>query len=554
MATAILAMMGITLCLFTLPILAGWATSVFELEPVLIMLLLDLSVWGGWCLARRGHWRWAGYIPPAILYLLTLYGACSANAPMVLGLLFLAIAILLTGILLGIRTQWYMVALCTATYAAAEWTWGTGGLEGFLASMIVVSGSFVGIALLHWFFASMLQHALAQSRTYTDELQTYRDDLEYLLAWGQEQTRHVQQIIDTVPEGVLLINQEHRVLLANPAGQQDLATLASSRAGYVLTALGERPIHELLEQPESAEWHEISAHGRTFEVVAQPIPIIPASQGWVMVIRDMTDEREIQQRMRHQERMASLGQLTGGIAHDFNNLLTTIRGYTQFALDDLGASNPVCADLKEVQTAADRAAALTNQLLAFSRKQVLQPEVLDLNALIGEVEHLLQRLIGEHIELSTVLSPTLGRVEADPTQVEQVVLNLAVNARDAMPKGGRLTIETADVELDGAWVQKHPESQPGKHVMLAVSDTGTGIDPAIRAHIFEPFFTTKDVGKGTGLGLATVHGIVTQSGGHILVDSRPGEGTTFRIYLPRTEDTTETHLELASQPSAHSGP
>jgi signal transduction histidine kinase len=546
MATAILAIMGIALCLFTLPILAGWAVNLFGLEPVITMLVMDLAVWGGWWFARRGLWRWASFVPPAVFFVLPLYGVYTASAPMVVGLLFLSIAILLTGMLQGIRSQWYMVAICIATYAAVEWVWGTNGVEGFSASVIMVSGAFVGIALLQWFFTSLLHHALAQTKTYAHELQTHREDLEYLFARGREQARHVQQIIDTVPEGVLLLDQDHRVILANPAGQQNLAALAGSRAGSVLTALGEHPLIELLEQPEDGEWHEVKAEGCTFEVIARPIPIIPASQGWVMVIRDMTHERDMHQLMRHQERMASLGQLTGGIAHDFNNLLTAIQGYTQFAIDELGPGSPIRADLEEVEKAAKRAAALTSQLLAFSRKQILQPEVLDLNDLIREIKQILQRMIGEHIELLTVLSPTLGRVKADPTQMEQVILNLAINARDAMPDGGQLTIETANIELDSAWAREQIGGQPGEYVMLVITDTGTGIDDTIRKHIFEPFFTTKEVGKGTGLGLATVHGIVTQSGGYISVDSTPGEGASFRVYLPRAADEEPAMSQTAS--------
>jgi len=243
----------------------------------------------------------------------------------------------------------------------------------------------------------------------------------------------------------------------------------------------------------------------------------------------------MQQRMHQQERLTVIGQLAGGIAHDFNNLLTAIRGYTQLALDELPSDDPIHTDLEEVESAADRAASLTKQLLIFSRKQVLQPQVLNLNAITTDMEKMLRRLIGEDIELYTLLDPALGQVRADPGQVEQVIMNLSVNARDAMPSGGKLTLETENVVLDETFARQHLQAQPGSYVRLAVSDTGTGMTKEVKAHLFEPFFTTKEQGKGTGLGLATVYGIVEQSGGHVEVYSELGMGTTFKIYLPRIQ-------------------
>ena len=220
------------------------------------------------------------------------------------------------------------------------------------------------------------------------------------------------------------------------------------------------------------------------------------------------------------------------MAHDFNNLLTVIGGRCYLMLGKLGPDDPLRREVELVRGAAERAARLTHQLLAFSRKQVLEPRVLDLNETVSGIEPLLRRLIGEHIEISVTAGPRLAHVKADPGQLEQVILNLAVNARDAMGRGGRLTLETANVTLDAAAARRWPDLEPGPYVMLSVTDSGHGMDAATRAQIFEPFFTTKEVGKGTGLGLATVYGIVKQSGGLIEVESEPGHGATFKVYLP----------------------
>src|ERR1700733_1264640 len=266
--------------------------------------------------------------------------------------------------------------------------------------------------------------------------------------------------------------------------------------------------------------------------------------GVSILARDITDSKLLEEMLRQAQKMEAVGRLAGGVAHDFNNLLGVILGYSGLLLEGFSQTDPRRKAVEEVQKAGERAALLTRQLLAFSRKQVLQPKVLDLNAVVGGMQNLLQRLIGENIELRVVLNPAIGRVKADFGQLEQVIMNLAVNSRDAMPGGGILTIETSNVELDERYAVQHACTQSGPQVMLAVTDTGCGMDESTKAQIFEPFFTTKESGKGTGLGLSTVFGIVKQSGGSVWVYSESGVGTTFKIYLPRVDQLLEKETPI----------
>jgi PAS domain S-box-containing protein len=254
------------------------------------------------------------------------------------------------------------------------------------------------------------------------------------------------------------------------------------------------------------------------------------------VMYDITERKRLEDQLRHSQKMEAVGQLAGGVAHDFNNLLMLIQAHNERLRERLAVSDPAHKDAMEIEHAVVRAASLTRQLLAFSRKQVLQPKVLDLNVVLTEVAKMLDRLIGKNIELEVAQGPSLWRVKADPGQMEQVILNLAVNARDAMPQGGKLVIETCNIEIDESYARSHDSVSPGRYVRLTVADTGIGMDTQTQARMFEPFFTTKEPGKGTGLGLATVYGVVKQTGGWIWVASEPGEGTTFEIYLPQIEE------------------
>jgi len=257
-------------------------------------------------------------------------------------------------------------------------------------------------------------------------------------------------------------------------------------------------------------------------------------RGFAVVMADITERLRLETRLRQTEKMEAVGQLAGGVAHDFNNLLTVITSYSGLLLAELPVESPLRADVQQIDGAARRAAALTRQLLAFSRQQVLRPQPLTLNAVVNGIEKLLRRLVREDIEIVTALAADAAQVQADPGQLEQVIINLAVNARDAMPAGGTLTIRTSNVELDETYVDRHTEVAvvPGRYAMLSIADTGLGMPREVQAHVFEPFFTTKGAGSGTGLGLSTVYGIVKQSGGYIWVYSEPGQGTVFKVYLP----------------------
>jgi two-component system cell cycle sensor histidine kinase/response regulator CckA len=254
-----------------------------------------------------------------------------------------------------------------------------------------------------------------------------------------------------------------------------------------------------------------------------------------IIAEDVTERRALEDQFRQAQKMEAVGRLAGGVAHDFNNLLMVISGYTEVLLENLSSENELQGKAQAIQQAADRATTLTRQLLAFSRKQLLELKVVDLNAIVSDMERLLRPLIGETIELTTRLTPEVGQTRADAGQLEQVIMNLVVNARDAMPSGGKILIQTNRVEIDPER-REHSLIPPGPYVLLSVSDTGLGMDKETQSRIFEPFFTTKEKGKGTGLGLSTVYGIVKQSGGFIFAHSELGHGTTFRIYLPRVED------------------
>jgi hypothetical protein len=384
--------------------------------------------------------------------------------------------------------------------------------------------------------------------------------------YGQDM---VPALLESAAQAIVAIDRDGKIVLANRKAEEMF--------GYPREELLGSSIELLL--PESRR----SAHGREREEYfarprvrpmgvgmdlagrrkdASEFPVevslshIDTREGLFAIafVSDISQRKRLEEQLVHAQKMEAVGRLAGGVAHDFNNMLTVISGYNRMILDELSPLDPLRGNAEEILKAADRAAALTNQLLAFSRRQIMRPTVLDVNAVIASTEKMLRRLIGEDIQLLLNPARDAGNIRADPGHIEQAVVNLAVNARDAMPGGGRLAIETANVRLDETYARTHPGVQPGEFVMIAVSDTGHGMDAETRRHIFEPFFTTKETGKGTGLGLATVYGMVKQCGGDIWVYSEPGKGTTFKLYFPRVADPlNHSAAGEADPPKAFSG-
>jgi two-component system, cell cycle sensor histidine kinase and response regulator CckA len=349
-------------------------------------------------------------------------------------------------------------------------------------------------------------------------------------------------ILENIGDAIFIADREGRYLDVNPRAceltgysREELLRLRvtdtypqeqrDEAAGRVSAVAGGSPV--ILERPL------LRKDGSVVIVEANARPLTGGQM--LATVRDITERRDLEKQLHQSQKMEAVGRLAGGVAHDFNNMLTAIFGYTDLMGEDLPPDSPMLEDVAEVRKAAQRAAALTRQLLAFSRQQVLEPVVLNANDLIEEFDKMLRRLIGEDVELRLSLAGGLGNVRADPGQLQQVLMNLVVNARDAMPTGGRLVIETANADLSDEYVERHQPVVPGPYVMVAVTDTGVGMSAATKARIFEPFFTTKEKGKGTGLGLSTVYGIVKQSGGYVWVYSEPGRGSTFKVYLPRVD-------------------
>jgi two-component system cell cycle sensor histidine kinase/response regulator CckA len=409
--------------------------------------------------------------------------------------------------------------------------------------------------------------SLLQVKAYNDLMSNYRKELESEVTRRTEELEHAfifqQRLIDALPVPVFYKDLEGKYLGCNRSFEKffrqkreqifgksvdelsptEFADIYHEKDRALLQNRGIQ-IYESVVKDTDGVVHNVIFHKATF------LNMDGSVGGLIGAILDITDRKRaaeenaaLQNQLRQSQKVEAIGQLAGGIAHDFNNLLTIIQGNSQLSLMDLHEGDPLRANIEEIRDAAKRAADLTRQLLAFSRKQILEMQVLDLNQVLQRLDKMLRRVIGEDIELTMFLPELIWKVKADPGQMEQVVMNLSVNARDAMPEGGKLTIETANVELDEDYAKRHIAVQPGRYVMLSVSDNGVGMSPEVRERIFEPFFTTKEKGKGTGLGLSTAYGIVKQSGGNIWVYSEPGQGTTLKIYLPQVDEPLEEMKE-----------
>jgi two-component system cell cycle sensor histidine kinase/response regulator CckA len=373
-----------------------------------------------------------------------------------------------------------------------------------------------------------------------------------------ERTRSLETLIDAAAVAIVALDAAGRVTTWSRAAERMFGWKEHEVLGHSVPTIPDARRAEFEQaaarnlQGEATlyESHRRRKDGTLIDVLSSTAPIIDAEglvSGSLAVVIDITERKQLEEQLRQAMKMEGIARLAGGISHDFNNLMTVISVRCHLVLGQLPAGHPNRRDIKIIGDAGDRAASLTRQLLAFSRSQILDATVLDINDVISDMKALLEPVLREDVDLIMDLDPSTGQVTADRGQLEQIILILAINARDAMPEGGQFTIGTRNVELDDAYVRRHVDARPGPHVVLTVSDSGTGMDAATRARIFEPFFTTKDIGKGRGLGLAAAYGIIHQSHGHITVDSEPGQGTTFRIYLPRPE--AGVTVEAAVEPS-----
>jgi two-component system cell cycle sensor histidine kinase/response regulator CckA len=367
----------------------------------------------------------------------------------------------------------------------------------------------------------------------------------------RESEARYRRMIDTTNEGVLMIDASHKIVFANDRmgvllGYQAAEILTRSFFDFVAEESRAALAGRLDRRPGDAgagapqiESRLLPKNGEELWVLLDSTSLPQEGSrpaGTLVMVMDVSQRRRLEDQLRQAQKMEAIGSLAGGVAHDFNNLLSVILSYTALVIEGLRPGDPIRADLGEVAKAADRARELTQQLLAFSRKQLIEPKALDLNQVVLGMDRMLRRILGESFDLSLLTAHELGSVYADPGQIEQIIMNLVVNARDAMPAGGNLAIETGNVDLDPAYASLHHDVLPGRYVLLAVTDTGAGMSPETQARIFEPFFTTKGPNRGTGLGLSTVFGIVKQSGGHVWVYSEVGKGSTFKIYLPRRDE------------------
>ncbi len=498
-----------------------------------------------------------GYIRSASILILTGLWLVATGLVMVAGgmkgidaVYYLSLTII-GGLLLGTRAMTIIAvvsSLAGLTMALSE-MWGyplprlfpvppiSGWINFSLSLFLVVITSDIALSNLH--------NALTLARRRLEERRKAEQERERLLVRVQEQARQVQQVMDTVPEGVLLLDNEGRVLSTNRLGQGDLRTLAGIAVGGVLTYLADCPLETLLTSLPHGLWHELEHETRSFQALARPIKSGEKSEGWVLVIRDVTQQKLIEQRSQQQERLAAVGQLAAGIAHDFNNIMATVVLYAQMSMREKGLPTKVQERLITIYQQALHATQLIQQILDFSRRAILERRPFDLLPLLKEEIKLLERILPENIKVTLDYGPAADYVLlGSPTALQQVLMNLAVNARDAMPNGGALRFDLTHLQITEAEADPIHGIGAGEWIRLTVADTGIGIPADRLPHIFDPFYTTKEPGAGTGLGLAQVYGIVGMHDGQIRVETEASTGTTFIIHLPAIETTASARSDV----------
>jgi len=508
----------------------GFALNFFWINGTNLILVI------GYWLNRRGHYRWAAILSVVFLSISILISTMltPGNARY---LFVLIMPILLGSMLLPLRGILLLGAF---------------NLAGMVILPLLSSRITFATVIVPTAFFSTLTCLLLLFIRQRDQLEAFRQEE---LAKKEVQYR---SLVENINEVIYTTDKEGRFTYISPVVEQITKYKVKELMGRHFSTFifpGDLPLVEanfrnvLKGTSETKEFRVVDKdkqilHLRTY---AQLLMGNDRPVGIIGVFTDITEQKRLQDQLHQAQKMESVGRLASGVSHDFNNLLTVIIGYCEMLLDDTKDNPTTSSMVKGINRAAERAATLTQQLLAFSRKQIIQPKRLDINELIVNLEKMLRRLIGEHIALTTRLGAEPGIIKVDPAQLEQVLMNLTVNARDAMPGGGKLTIETSDIYLDDAYCRLHSEVAPGGYVMLSISDTGCGMDEKTEENIFEPFFTTKEPGKGTGLGLSTVYGIIKQSGGHIGFYSQLNKGTTFNIYFPMAADTEAAEYEAKEQ-------
>jgi two-component system cell cycle sensor histidine kinase/response regulator CckA len=508
----------------------GFALNFFWINGTNLILAI------GYWLNRRGHYRWAAILSVVFLSISILISTMltPGNARY---LFVLIMPILLGSMLLPLRGILLLGAF---------------NLAGMVILPLLSSRITFATVIVPTAFFSTLTGLLLLFIRQRDQLEAFRQEE---LAKKEVQYR---SLVENINEVIYTTDKEGRFTYISPVVEQITKYKVKELMGRHFSTFifpGDLPLVEanfrnvLKGTSETKEFRVVDKdkqilHLRTY---AQLLMGNDRPVGIIGVFTDITEQKRLQDQLHQAQKMESVGRLASGVSHDFNNLLTVIIGYCEMLLDDTKDNPTTSSMVKGINRAAERAATLTQQLLAFSRKQIIQPKRLDINELIVNLEKMLRRLIGEHIALTTRLGAEPGIIKVDPAQLEQVLMNLTVNARDAMPGGGKLTIETSDIYLDDAYCRLHSEVAPGGYVMLSITDTGCGMDEKTEENIFEPFFTTKEPGKGTGLGLSTVYGIIKQSGGHIGFYSQLNKGTTFNIYFPMAADTEAAEYEAKEQ-------